>query len=94
MTSPITAPNLTGKRALVCGASRGIGAAVARALAAAGARVTALARNADALAELVHALPAPDSGRHEYLAVDVTDADGLQSALTGRLDNRNAIDVL
>jgi NAD(P)-dependent dehydrogenase (short-subunit alcohol dehydrogenase family) len=46
MTQP-----LSGKHALVTGGGRGIGAAIARALSAAGARVTLLGRGADALDE-------------------------------------------
>ena len=44
--------NLTGKTALITGASRGIGAATARIFAEAGAKVALLARNRDAIAEL------------------------------------------
>ncbi|MGR3376606.1 SDR family oxidoreductase [Salipiger abyssi] len=44
--------DLTGKTALITGASRGIGAATARAFADAGAKVALLARSGDAIAEL------------------------------------------
>lgn len=44
--------DLTGKTALITGASRGIGAAAARAFADAGAKVALLARSGDAIAEL------------------------------------------
>jgi len=44
--------DLTGKVAMVTGASRGIGAAAARAFAGAGARVALLARSEDSIAEI------------------------------------------
>ena len=54
--------NLTGKIALVTGASRGIGAATARAFAAAGARVALISRSGDASAELAGEI-GPDLSR-------------------------------
>src|SRR3546814_6005464 len=57
--------NLTGKHALVCGASEGIGRATAQELALLGASVTVLARRAEALQEVAAALPRVDGQRSE-----------------------------
>lgn len=63
--------------AVVTGASSGIGAATARALAAEGARVALLARRADRLRSLAGEL---GEGRCLALPVDVTDAAATQAA--------------
>ena len=71
--------NLTGRHALVCGASEGIGRATARELAALGADVTALARRADALDAVVAALPCAQGQHHDALVADVSRPDELRA---------------
>ncbi|MEM7057499.1 MAG: SDR family NAD(P)-dependent oxidoreductase [Pseudomonadota bacterium] len=72
--------------ALVTGASRGLGFAVSRALAAAGAQVIALARTQGGLEELDDAI-AEDGGTPPILvAMDIAKpVDGLTTALAGRI---------
>jgi NAD(P)-dependent dehydrogenase (short-subunit alcohol dehydrogenase family) len=68
---------LEGRRALVTGASRGIGAEVARAMARAGASVALAARDTEAL-ERVAAEIAGDGGRAVVVPADVSDPDAAQ----------------
>lgn len=76
---------LTGKRAIVCGASRGIGVACARSLAERGCSVVMLARNYDAMEKVKVDLPGCD---HEILAVDLCDLDSLKKAVAGLVERR------
>lgn len=78
--------DLSGKRALVCGASRGIGRATAMALAEAGAEIVAGARDRDLLGELVGSLPSAGGRRHAAMAVDFSDRRALAGALAEVLD--------
>ena len=74
--------DLTGKHALVCGASRGIGRAAAEALASMGANVTLLARDRDALDALTRTLPKPaTSQRHAWISADISDTTALKAAV-------------
>ena len=78
-----------GARVWVCGASSGIGAALALELAARGCRVAASARRADRLDELA------GSARGEMvpLTVDVTDRDAMMAAEAEIRGRFGAIDL-
>lgn len=74
---------LDGRRALLTGAGRGIGVAMAAALAEAGAHVTVSARSAGEIEEVAAAIR--ERGQQaEALALDVTDAAGFASKLAER----------
>lgn len=84
---------LNGQLALVTGASRGIGAATAEALAAAGAHVVLVARDSAAL-ELVEERIHAAGGSATIAPLDLTDGDAvgrLAVALAGRWDALDAL---
>lgn len=85
---------LAGKRALVSGASRGIGRAIAHTLAAEGARVAAVARGAEDLERLRAELPAVSAGAHVAITADVTTADGASAAVDGAASALGGIDIV
>jgi 3-oxoacyl-[acyl-carrier protein] reductase len=84
--------DLTGRIALVTGASRGIGKAIAGRLAARGAHVVAAARgeNAKAVADEIVA----GGGRSEFIALDVTEAGAGEAAVADVVKRHGRIDIL
>ena len=77
--------SLEGKRALVTGGGRGIGAACAQALAQAGAEVVVVSRTAAQLQEVVHAIAARD-GKAHAMPADLGHAAGVDALSGGRLE--------
>lgn len=85
--------DLTGKKALVTGASRGIGRGIAVAYAAAGADVALLARNADLLAEVAEEIEA--LGRRAVVATaDVLDVEATRAATAQAIEALGGLDIL
>ena len=81
---------LTGHRAIVTGASRGIGLAVARGLAAEGARVALVARSADDLT----AASAKVDGPTITVPTDTTDDAAVRAMVARVVDELGGVDVL
>jgi 3-oxoacyl-[acyl-carrier protein] reductase len=82
---------LVGKRALVAGASRGIGRAIALGLAHEGTRIAAIARGADGL----HRLGAELTGAgHAMITADVMTADGASAAVDGAVAALGGLDIV
>lgn len=73
--------SLTGKRALVCGSTQGIGKASAIELAALGANVTLVARDKAKLKDALKELPQVKGQVHNSLVADFNFPERLQSAL-------------
>jgi 3-oxoacyl-[acyl-carrier protein] reductase len=84
--------DLAGRVAIVTGASRGIGQAIASRLAARGAPVVAAARG-EATAAVVDAIAAA-GGKAEAARVDVTDRASIDALVGGALERHGRIDIL
>ena len=84
---------LTGKRAVITGGSRGIGRAIARALAAEGCAVAVGARDLQGVHEAVAELRGRGGAAYGE-AVDVTDADALAAFVISSADALGGLDLL
>lgn len=85
---------LDGKTAVVTAASGGLGAAIAEALAAEGARVVVSARNADRLARVAAGIAARTGGEVRAVPADVTDARAVDGLVAEADSRHGGIDVL
>lgn len=87
--------DLTGKTALITGASGGIGGAIARALHAAGATVALTGRKADALETLAGELAGNQDGERTFiLPADLSDPDAAPALVKQAEEAMGRVDIL
>ncbi|BAV04631.1 3-oxoacyl-[acyl-carrier protein] reductase [Filimonas lacunae] len=86
--------NLDNKTALVCGASQGIGAAVAQELSILGANVVLLARNADKLEKVAAGLDTRRGQIHTYIVADTSEPEQLSKKVADFITSDNPIHIL
>lgn len=85
---------LEGKTALIAGASRGIGKAIAHALAREGCRLVLCARDASILDAAAEEIGSDNGGQVETLAADITDPDTPRRLVDAATAHFGRIDVL
>src|SRR5438132_6371493 len=85
---------LTNKVAMVGGASKGLGLAVARALAAEGARVSMASRDRQAIDAAAAGLTGTSSGDILAYAADLSRADAIAGWYTATVDRFGGVDLL
>ncbi len=86
--------DLSGKNAIVCGASKGIGRAAAQELAARGASVTVMARNEEALEAVRAGLDTSAGQTHKALTADFSDPDKLKQTILNHVKSAPPVHIL
>lgn len=85
----------SGKNALVCGSTQGIGKAIAVRLAEAGASITLAARNEKTLQELVNALPIVSSQQtHTIMVADFSSVESVKNGIDAQVNMGMSFHIL
>ena len=90
---PVKCCNLTDKVAIVTGASRGIGEAIAKQLSSCGAKIILIARNSDQLVAVKETIISK-GGMAESMAGDVSNLNSISEIVTNTIDKWGRIDIL
>jgi 3-oxoacyl-[acyl-carrier protein] reductase len=86
--------DLSGKMAVVCGSTQGIGKAVSIELANSGAAVTLVARNEEALKQVLSELKTKDNQIHKYVCVDFSHPEELRSKIGEYVKSNRPVHIL
>ncbi|MCC5928285.1 MAG: SDR family oxidoreductase [Cyclobacteriaceae bacterium] len=86
--------DLTGKQAVVCGSTRGIGKACAIELASLGADITLIARDERKLLETLGSLDTSKGQFHDYLVIDFSEPDELFNIISDYASAKSKLHIL
>jgi 3-oxoacyl-[acyl-carrier protein] reductase len=86
--------NLQSRNALVCGASRGIGNAIAMLYAKLGANVTLVARNETILERILRDLDTSSGQKHDFIAADFSKPEELREKLQVKMHEPKVYHIL
>ena len=86
--------DLTGKKAIVCGSTQGLGFATAVELALLGAEVTLMARNKEKLKDAISRLDSSKGQNHNYLVADFQSPELVRNSISDFVSRNNYINIL
>lgn len=86
--------DLLGKNALVCGASRGIGNAIALLYAKLGANITLVARNGAILERMIRDLDTTKGQKHDFIAADFSKPEELKEKVLMKIHEPKVYHIL
>ena len=93
-TDKIEIMELSGKHAVVCGSSQGIGLATAKLMAERGAKITLVGRNEMKIIAAMRTLSVLDNIVHDYIIADFSNPDQVKSAISEYLNKGNKPTIL
>ena len=85
--------DLTGKKAIVCGSTQGIGRASAVVLAELGANITLIARNEVELQKTAASLPSKGQ-KHDYIVADFSQPEDLRRKVDAYISSNGPVHIL
>jgi 3-oxoacyl-[acyl-carrier protein] reductase len=86
--------NLTGKTAMVCGSTQGIGLAIVNKLADLGTNVVLVARNEEMLIKVKNELPKTSNQFHQYIVADFSNPQDLKEKISEFVRIGNVVNIL
>ena len=86
--------DLTGKNALVCGSTKGIGKAIAIQFAASGANVVLVSRNEESLRSVLREMPATKKQNHNFIVADFNEPETLRQKMNNFASENPPVHIL